>query len=261
MNLGWVWVSGWVAVSGSMAAVTVWRVGSRVLTVDLPSRLTLGAGCPTARVYETKPWPGTVLQSAHRRQTDCRELCAMPWCAGCRASHWAPLSRTQVLVSSSARRASATGMVVVESVWVTSGTEALATRSTAMRPKNRIIIIVIHEIIHTHTYKLCRRQHSTASSKPQLTAQARSAAPGHRRCPPAHDCMIRHQDELRRESEACMHVCAAAHVCDVRSDVYVRMLCVRTVHGVATRDASPPRPRLPWPHPECTPPNPTVARH
>jgi ABC-type nickel/cobalt efflux system permease component RcnA len=40
------------------------------------------------------------------------------------------------VVSSSARRASATGMVVsVKSVWVTSGTEALATRSTAMRPK------------------------------------------------------------------------------------------------------------------------------
>jgi hypothetical protein len=61
MNLCWVWVSGWVAVLGSCRHDLAF--GSRVLTVDLPSRLALWAGWPPARVYETEPWPGTVLQS------------------------------------------------------------------------------------------------------------------------------------------------------------------------------------------------------
>jgi hypothetical protein len=49
------------------------------------------------------------------------------------ASQRARVSRTCVPVSSSARRASAMGMVVVvDSVWVMSGMEALATRSSAL---------------------------------------------------------------------------------------------------------------------------------
>jgi hypothetical protein len=65
-----------------------------------------------------------------QEQTADVDLCAVLRCAGCRASRWVRLSRTQVLVSTSARRSSATGMIVlVQSVWVTSGMKALAPRS------------------------------------------------------------------------------------------------------------------------------------